>query len=225
MSARNHETNEPAPLDRTAMRSVARGWGRVADRYVAELFDELDRKPFDRDLLAQFAACVPPGALVGDVGCGPGHIAHHLMERGLRVHGVDLCEEMVEAARRLVPGATFEVGDMLALPVADGVWGGCLAMYSLINLVREDVGVVLAGFARVLQPEAPLLLAVHRGQGVVHEPEVFGVPLPMVATLYEPDELEAWVREAGFMDVDVRCRPPYESEYPSERVYVLARRG
>jgi len=91
-------------------------------------------------------------------------------------------------------------------------------------VIREDAGVALAEIARVLSDGAPLAVAVHRGKDVLREDEVFGQALPMAATLYEPDELEGLVRTAGFSDIEVHCRTPSESEYPSERVYLLARR-
>ncbi len=219
------ELDERAVLDRAEMESVARGWGRVADAYVEELFDELERKPADRELLARFAGRVEPGALVGDVGCGPGHVAKFLAAQGLRMQGIDLCPEMVAKARALVPEAAFLQGNMLALDLPPGTWGGCIAFYSLMNLVRDDVSVALTEIARVMSAGAPLAVAVHRGRNEVRVDGILGRPLPMVATLFEPDELAALVADTGFTDIETRCRPPYESEYPSERLYVLARRS
>ncbi|MDJ0975794.1 MAG: class I SAM-dependent methyltransferase [Planctomycetota bacterium] len=208
-------------MDREDMRRMARGWGRVADAYVDELFDELDRKPADRALLADFATRVLEGLPVADVGCGPGHVARHLKTLGLDTVGIDLCPEMVERAQALTPDARFEVGDMLSLPHPDASWGGAIALYSLINLRREDVPDALGEIARVLRPGAPLLLAVHRGEGVHEAEELFGEPVRMVVTLFEPDEIRALLMNAGFAVSWVRTRPPYPEEYPSERVYAL----
>ncbi len=218
--------SQPEPeLNREAMRSLARGWGRVADQYVERLFHELDDKPFDRALLERFAGLVAPGALVADVGCGPGHVARHLCGMGLEVCGVDLCDEMVALGRSLVPEATFQVGDMLELEVPTGSWGGCVALYSLINVVREDAPHALAEFARALAPGSPLLVSVHRGAGTFQQDALFDEPVPMAVTLYELDEMRSLVEGAGFDILEATSRPAYETEYPTERVYVLARRG
>ena len=204
---------------------MARGWGRVADAYVDALFDELDRKPADRALLADFATQALKGLPVGDLGCGPGHVSQHLQALGLDMVGIDLCPEMVERAQALTPDARFEVADMLALPHADASWGGAIALYSLINLRREDVPVALGEVARVLRSGAPLLLAVHRGVGVHEAEELFGEPVQMVVTLFEPDEIRALLTNAGFDVAWVRTREPYAEEYPSERVYALGVRA
>ena len=50
----------------------ARGYDRVAENYAAEYFDELGRKPFDREVLDEFAASVRSQGLVCEIGCGPG---------------------------------------------------------------------------------------------------------------------------------------------------------
>src|ERR1700730_13779502 len=82
----------------------------VADAYANEFFDELSRKPFDRALLDSFAAAIPHGGQVLDIGCGPGHIARYLSERGVNAAGIDLSPAMVEVARKLNPGLDFATG-------------------------------------------------------------------------------------------------------------------
>lgn len=54
-----------------------------------------------------------PGRVV-DLGCGPGNLTALLRERwpGARVAGVDSSPEMIERARRDVPGIGFEVADL-----------------------------------------------------------------------------------------------------------------
>ena len=51
------------------------------------------------------------GLTVLDVGCGPGSLSGVIVGRGGRAVGIDIAETMVEGARDLVPGATFEVAD------------------------------------------------------------------------------------------------------------------
>jgi len=57
-----------------------------------------------------------PGAIILDVGCGPGRHSHELARRGMTVHGVDLSERFVDVASAAAPiGATFEVLDATGL--------------------------------------------------------------------------------------------------------------
>ena len=71
-------------------------YDQVADQYVRRIFDELQHKPLDRQLLDRFAASVRDVGPACDMGCGPGHVARYLHEHGVQVCGVDLSPAMVE---------------------------------------------------------------------------------------------------------------------------------
>ena len=55
---------------------------------------------------------------VVDLGCGSGILAHHVLEAGYGVVGVDVSDAMVAMARKRAPGAKFHVGSFVstALP-------------------------------------------------------------------------------------------------------------
>src|SRR5262245_27781419 len=146
----------------------------VADEYVRRIFEELQHKPLDRQLLDRFAASVRAVGPACDMGCGPGHVARYLHERGLDVCGVDLSPAMVERARALTPAVEFQQGDMLALDTADGAWAGIAAFYSIIHIPRGDVPRALAEFWRALRPGGLLLLAFHIGDETIHLDEWWG---------------------------------------------------
>ena len=61
---------------------LAGTYDRVAKPYGEQFFHELDRKPFDRELLDRFAARGRGRGRMCDVGCGPGHVGRYLVERG-----------------------------------------------------------------------------------------------------------------------------------------------
>jgi SAM-dependent methyltransferase len=196
----------------------------VADTYAARFADELTRKPFDRELLVQFAADCPPG-LVLDVGCGPGHVGRFLVDRGRDVTGIDLSPAMIEQARRLNPRMTFEVGDMRNLAAyEEGSVAGIVAFYSLIHIARDDVPRVLDELKRVLAPGGKLLLAVNGGQGGIRSDEFLGRPVSFEATLFERAELASIVEAAGFGVYEARQRERYDFETHTPRVYVAATR-
>ena len=79
------------------------------DRYLTYA-DERGR-PFV-ELLARVDASEP--RTVVDLGCGPGNLTRLLAERwpGATVTGLDSSPQMIEAARRDVPGIAFEVADL-----------------------------------------------------------------------------------------------------------------
>jgi SAM-dependent methyltransferase len=216
--------NDRAVADFPTPRDIAAGYDVAARQYTDEFADELDRKPFDREILTRFAAaCRDSRGAVADVGCGPGHIAGFLAARGVDVCGIDLSTKMVAIARGRYPTIPFVAGNMVALGLRRGALAGITAFYSLIHLPRALVGTALAELRRVLQPDGRLLLAVHGGEGEVHRDSWYDRPVKMAATLFPLDELLWDIAAAGFVVEQSVTRPPYDFEYQSERIYVRGR--
>jgi len=205
--------------------NVQHSYDRVADEYVERIYDELQHKPLDRQLLEQFALRVHGLGPVCDLGCGPGHVARYLHEHGVRVEGVDLSPAMIAHARQLNPGIDFTQGDLLALEVGDAMWGGIVAFYSLIHVPRADLGTAMRELKRVLRPGGVLLLAFHCGDETIHLDEWWGQPVSLDTFFFRADEMQGYVQAAGFVIEEVITRPPYpQVEYPSHRVYMFARK-
>jgi len=196
----------------------------VADDYTARIAAELQHKPFDRMLLDQFAEQVRDLGLVADIGCGPGHVARYLHDRGVRVVGIDLSPRMIECARKLHPNIEFQQADMEALPVPNGTWAGIVAFYSLIHVPRDRVVPALRQFRRVLRPRGLLLLAFHIGAVVVHLDEWWGHRVSVDFVFFRSDEFEGYLTAAGFEVERSMERDPYplEVEHQSRRGYILA---
>jgi SAM-dependent methyltransferase len=197
----------------------------VADEYVRRIFDELQHKPLDRQLLDRFAASVREVGPACDMGCGPGHVARYLHERGVQVCGIDLSPAMVERARGLTPGVEFRQGNMMALDAPDSAWAGIVAFYSIIHIPRRDMARALGELRRVLRPGGMLLLAFHIGDDTIHLDEWWGQRVCVDFFFFRSDEVAGYLRAAGFEIEKIIEREPYpEVEHQSRRSYIFARR-
>src|SRR5262245_66538066 len=76
-------------------------YDRIAEEYARRIYGELDHKPFDREMLQDFAERVRASGLVCDLGCGPGHVARYLRDLEINVFGIDLSEGMIESVGRV----------------------------------------------------------------------------------------------------------------------------
>jgi SAM-dependent methyltransferase len=103
---------------------------------------------------------LPPGVSV-DAACGTGRISRRLAERGHRVLGFDLSPGMLEVAVANVPGATFGLAPMTAMPVAGASADSVVCTLALSHL--EDLGSFFAEAARVLKPGGDLIIGDTRG--------------------------------------------------------------
>jgi SAM-dependent methyltransferase len=200
-------------------------YGTVAEEYARRFANELDHKPLDRALLRALVDETPPGALIADVGCGPGHVAAFLASNGANSLGIDLSPEMVELARRLHPSVDFSVGDMLSLPAPDGGWGSMVALYSVIHLEDDELAVACAEFARVLRPGGLALIAFHGGSEVRHLGDWWGTAVSIDVHFRSADDAAAALTGAGLHPEARLEREPYLAvEGPTARVYLLARK-
>lgn len=200
--------------------SLPSSYDRVAGAYERAFLDELESKPFDRELLTGF--CQTVDGPIADIGCGPGQVGAFLKDAGRQVVGADLSPAMVASAARRLDAAV--VADMRALPFADTGLGGVVAFYALIHLRRDEVVGALVEIRRVLQPGGKVLLSAHEGSGTIEQDEFLGEPVPFVATLFALDELEEAVHRAGLRIRRAQRRVPYPTEHPTVRLYIEATR-
>jgi SAM-dependent methyltransferase len=194
----------------------------VAETYATHFTDELDRKPMDRELLDAFVTQVGDGPVL-DLGCGPaGHVGRYVHERGPAVTGVDFSQPGIETARRLNPTMDFVVADIRALPFPDASVAGIVAFYCLIYGTDADIVAALAEARRVLREGAPLLAAVHGGEGSGHFDDFLGQPVDITLRYTSPEAIRELAERAGLTVNEVIAREPYTDEHPTTRIYVRA---
>jgi uncharacterized protein YhfF len=198
----------------------------VAERYAQEIAEELANKPFDREFLDRFAEEVRGRGRVVELGCGPGHVAAYLAERGVDVSGLDLSPAMVDVARRRNPEIEFDVGDMLDLPFDDGSLAGAVCFYSIIHFDDEQLAVAFAEQARVLRPGGLAAFAFHIGDEVVHRDQWWDTQVDVDFRFLQPDHVIGLLLRAGFEVASREERDPYapDVEFQSRRAYLITRR-
>ncbi len=107
-----------------------------------------------RPILEQLA---DTGVRALDAACGTGRHAGFLVELGCHVTGIDQSAEMLDIARSNVPAATFDVGDVEALPYDDDSFG--IANISLALCHLPDPTVAIGELGRVLTPGGSLVIS------------------------------------------------------------------
>jgi SAM-dependent methyltransferase len=208
-----------------AVLNTQASYDRVAREYAEKFQDEMDDKPFDRDCLDRLAREVRDLGPICDMGCGPGQIARYLHRHGVATLGVDLSSRMVEEAQRLNPDIHFHQGDMLSLPDSDDSWGGIAAFYCIIHIPREKIVDALREMKRVLTPGGMLLITFHIGGEIKHLDDWWEKPVNLDFAFYYPEEMESWLREAGYELEETLVREPNpEVEVATKRAYMFARK-
>ncbi|MWC00333.1 class I SAM-dependent methyltransferase [Agromyces seonyuensis] len=179
--------------------AVRDAYARRSDEYT-ELIGSIDAvHELDRVLVASWAAQLDGTVL--DAGCGPGHWTRFLVDQGADARGLDQVPEFLAHARARHPGIRYELGDLDALPGADGALAGILSWYSLIHHEPGEIGRPLSEFARVLRPGGGLLIGCFVGPTT--EPFDHAV---VRAHRWNLDELAAELASAGFDVLETHTR-------------------
>jgi SAM-dependent methyltransferase len=195
---------------------------RAAKTYHDLFHNELDGKPYDRQLLGRFAARFNKTSLVLDAGCGPSfHIGRFLMDRGVAVEGVDISDRAVALARELNPGAVIKCGDFGALDCAAEQYDGILAYYSIIHTPKREVSRLFDECHRLLRPGGALLTAVKAGESEGWLDDVLGTGARIWFAYFTEEEISAYYRQAGFRLVFMERRDPYDTEIENDRIFAI----
>lgn len=134
----------------------------------AAVYDaQRSRALFEARWLARFAACLPPGGRVLDLGCGAGEpIARWFIAEGFRVTGVDFADAMLEIAGSRWPDGDWRQGDMRNFDLGQ-TFDGIVAWNSFFHLTPEEQRGCIGRMAAHLKPGASLLMTVGPEAGEV----------------------------------------------------------
>ena len=234
-----HETMETDYDGATAIAQFAplekiRGsYDIVAEKYSLELADDMIARPLERGMLLAFAELVAPlgDGMVGDVGCGPGHIMKHLATLGVRTVGFDISAAMIEQGRKKFPAGDFRVGSMMELPIPSGTWLGAIALYSTLHAAADDRARVYRELARVVRTGGYVLHGFYVSApdqppgSEYHLERWFGLKVDLPTYFVGIDDAADEMDAGGFEVVAALVREPMMAgELPARRCYMLGKR-
>ena len=142
--------------------------------------------------------------VVGDLGCGAGHISEALAPCVGRVIAVDESGPMLAAAQtRLKSHSNVELrtGTIESLPIEDATLDA--AVLFLVAHFITDPGKVMREIRRVLKPGGRLLIV----DLMSHDRAEYVLQLGHVWQGFDGDQVKEWLTNAGFSNAKYRALP------------------
>ncbi|PYN95235.1 MAG: ArsR family transcriptional regulator [Candidatus Rokuibacteriota bacterium] len=171
----------------------------------AREWDDLRRELFgDVFTLWALLGLVDPTLVVGDLGCGTGHLGEVIAPYVERVIAVDASADMLAAARERLGGAAnvdVREGDLEALPIESAALD--VAVLSLVLQYAPSPVRVLEEAARVLRDGGRLLVV----DMLPHDREEYQRTMGHVWLGFSDKQITGWLTGAGFARVNVRALP------------------
>jgi cyclopropane fatty-acyl-phospholipid synthase-like methyltransferase len=169
-----------------------------------------------------FAAGLPKGSRILDVGCGNGLPATRELALSHEVTGVDISEEQIVRASANVPTATFIRGDVREVDLLVAAFDAIVALYLIDNIAREDYPVLFRRLSELLRPNGRLLLSAEPGEDPWQPYTWLGVP--MFINTVPTAELVRLLREAGLSVVSTEFESQLEGGRPIEYAWIIGER-
>ena len=173
--------------------SAAGGW----DRLRGELFG-------DEFFLWAVLGLIDPTLVVGDLGCGTGQLTEVVAPHVTRVISVDGSDDMLEAARERLSGATnvdIRRGELESLPIESGELD--VAMLSLVLHYSPEPPRALAEVGRVMRTGGRVLVV----DMLPHDREEYQQQMGHVWLGFSEGQTTRLLTGAGFENVRVRMLP------------------
>lgn len=202
--------------------STRKSYNSIADKYHELFQNELDEKPYDRQILTNFAQNFSGQKKILDAGCGPSfHIGNFLVNLGFNVVGIDISDRCIQIAQNLYPSTEFHRMNLIDLQFPNGYFEGIVAYYSIIDTPKDKIQTIFKEFHRVLKSNGKLLVVVKQGEEEEFLEELFGIPTHLFFSQFQEEEICQYFNEGGFKIEFSEIRKPYSSEINNARIYVI----
>jgi SAM-dependent methyltransferase len=118
---------------------------------LSEYFQGIGSRVEDIELGLKLAVANDGSARVVEIGCGDGRDAAEIIKHTSFFEGVDYSKELINLAKRNVPGANFIVQDMLEYKLPKDL-DVIFAFASLLHLDKDEITKICKKASRALKP-------------------------------------------------------------------------
>ena len=169
---------------------------------------------FEKGRLDAFLQELPKNAKVLDLGCGIGiPFDKYLVDRGIKVKGIDISKKHVEMARKNVSETEFIEGDFSEINFDEKSYDGILALYSIFHIHRDQHKNLLEKVYKTLKDSGVTMITFGTSGSEYGEEDNF-CGSKMAWSTFEPETYKQFFQEIGFKVIEEKYEGnPGDEEY------------
>jgi cyclopropane fatty-acyl-phospholipid synthase-like methyltransferase len=174
----------------------------------------------EKFFLDKLIKLIPKNANVLDLGSGPGiPIDNYLVDKGIKITGIDISQNHVNLAKKNVPKAKFIKGDFSKYDF-DEKFDAIISFYAIFHIPREEHQDLFLKIYDLLNDGGIILVTLGTSGTKYGEEDWAGTT--MAWSTYEPEEYKKMIKEAGFKILQTEFEgEPGDEEY---HFWVLAKK-
>ncbi len=186
------------------------------------LKEQMDSYPLEKKNIDRLMDMLPREAEILDLGCGSGvPFDRYLVQQGFRVTGVDFVQKHIDLAKKSVPDATFILGEISELDMAEKTFDAILSLYTIFHIPREEHKDLLLSIFRMLKRNGLILVTMGTVDEDKDEVGEF-IGSRMAWSSYSLDENLRLIEDCGF-DI-VHWEEEGQLGLPEHHLWILARK-
>ena len=152
--------------------------------------------------LEKFTSLVKEKGKILDIGCGHGRDCKYFEDKGFKVTGIDLSEEMLKVSNEICNNTKLIKMDFRNIGKQSWKFDGIWACASLYHLRKKELVDILEDIHKILNKGAIIFIAIKKGntQGFIYKEDL---NVYKYYSLYEIEEIKGIMENKGFRIVDL----------------------
>ena len=150
----------------------------------------------------EFISFLKPNSLVLDAGCGAGTKSKYLIDKGLKIVGIDFSDKLIEIAKREAPTGNFFVMDINEADKLTEKFDGIFMQAVLLHIPKKDAEKTINKLLGVLKPGGYLYIAVKEKKIGGADEEIktendYGYPYKRFFSQFTLGEIKNLIKKTG----------------------------
>jgi len=179
------------------------------------------KKIYYQKYLDRFLSYLQKNQAILDAGCGTGHVARYVKEKGYVVEGIDLSKEMIKIAKSKSKDIKFEIEDIRKARYSPDSFDAIMYLFSLNHLNNNEFEEIICTSLKIIKKGGFIFLGLPEGTGEKMEDEYLKLGRKMYFNYFEKKYVKLILKKYNFNIIKINNK--FLKEEKRNEFYVIAK--